>query len=93
MPNVRRRIVACSCDWVAAQFVRRDSSGWADERGVWEGSEGCCWRRRVSGRPGAEGAPRETEEEDVDDVNFEVWVFVVLVAWVEGGAMRRDWPD
>lgn len=46
----------------------------------------------VSGRPGAEGAPREVEEED-EDVNFEVWVFVVLVGWEAGGAMRRDWPD
>lgn len=45
----------------------------------------------VSGRPGAEGAPREMEEDE--DVNFEVWVFVVLVGWEAGGAMRRDWPD
>lgn len=44
----------------------------------------------MSGRPGAEGAPRETED---DDVSFEVCVFVVLVAWAAGGAMRRDWPD
>ena len=36
--------------------------------------------RRVSCRPGADGAPREEEE----------WVFEVEVGWAEGGAMRRD---
>ena len=44
----------------------------------------------MSGRPGADGAPREMEDEDV---RFEVWVFVVVFGWVAGGAMRREWPD
>ena len=44
--------------------------------------EFCREVRRVSWRPGAEGAPRGR-------VAFEV-VLVVLVAWEEGGAMRRD---
>ncbi len=41
--------------------------------------------RRVSWRPGAEGAPRERE-------SF-AWrvVLEVLVGWAAGGAMRRDW--
>lgn len=40
--------------------------------------------RRVSGRPGAEGAP-------VVGWGAVVVVFEVVVEWVEGGAMRRDW--
>jgi len=68
MPNVRRRIVDCRVDWVDCQFARRDSRGWVDDRSGDEEELDCCCRRRVSGRPGAEGAPRETE---VVGVNFE----------------------
>lgn len=47
--------------------------------------------RRVSCRPGAEGAPRSSEllvlvEESLDEVVLEV-----DEGWVAGGARRRDW--
>jgi len=40
--------------------------------------------RRVSGRPGAEGAPFES-------CVWRVVVLVVELGWPVGGAMRRDW--
>lgn len=46
-----------------------------------EGGGAVREERRVSWRPGAEGAPLEVVEE----------VFVVEVVWAVGGAMRRDW--
>ena len=49
----------------------------------------CSEVRSVSWIPGAEGAPRGREDWDCR-VAFEV-VLVVLVAWEEEGAMRRDW--
>lgn len=79
---------------MACQAVRRDSSGWVEERVgsdvLGEIGEVGFWRevRRVSCRPGAEGAPRGSEEVE-ERVDFEV-VLLVEVACVEGGAMRRD---
>ena len=61
--------------------------GWAGD-GLVVGMGGCRERfeRRVSGRPGAEGAVwwREGEVEVVVR-------FVVEVGWVVEGVMRRDW--
>lgn len=72
--------------------VRRASSGCADVRGAgvvcgevvarvvdW----GLREERRVSGRPGAEGAVRVVVERVVR--------FVVLVGWEGVGMRRRDW--
>lgn len=88
MPNVRRRRVDCRFAWVCCHWERRASRGCVEE--ICEADEECvCWeRRRVSGRPGAEGAPRETEEE-VEE-SLEDWVLVVVDGWAAGGAMRRD---
>jgi hypothetical protein len=56
---------------------------------VEEGGPRGAWRvmllRRVSGRPGAEGAPFETWDDGTREV-----VFVVEVGWEAGGAIRRD---
>lgn len=47
--------------------------------------------RRVSGRPGAEGAPLGRLVVLLDLlVAFVVVVLVVVVGWVDGGAMWRD---
>lgn len=47
--------------------------------------------RRVSGRPGAEGAPLcWTEGFEVAAPVADDDVLEVLVGWAEGGAMRRD---
>lgn len=45
----------------------------------------------MSGRPGAEGAPRETDDEGVVGVSLLGCVLVVEVGWVAAGVMRRDW--
>ena len=54
---------------------------------VVEGAGEVRFARRVSWRPGAEGAPLVSGVEEV-----EVWVvrFVVEEGWVAGGAIRRD---
>lgn len=72
---------------MAVQFRRRDSRGWVDE-----GCEVVVWeRRRVSGRPGAEGAPLGwVVVVVVDEEEVVVLVLEVVLAWEEGGAMRRD---
>lgn len=77
-------ILSESC--VDCQAARRDSSGCVDVVDCdWETlvdeSEGVGAReeRRVSWMPGAEGAPPVVE-----------LVLLVEVAWLEGGAMRRD---
>jgi hypothetical protein len=73
---------------VASQFLRRDSRGW-DEMGLVvpvavaevvreSRGEGPTPDRRVSCRPGAEGA----------DV---LWLWVNVEGWVSEGMMRRDW--
>lgn len=67
---------------MVCQFLRRDSRGWADSSwALPDAVVGLSWRerleRRVSCRPGAEGAPCEEV--------LEVWV-----GWVDAGAMRRD---
>lgn len=52
---------------------------------------GACWvmlSRRVSGRPGAEGAPFDGWGREM---GMRVVVLVVWVAGVVWGAMRRDW--
>ena len=54
--------------------VRRDSRGWVDVVGVGSEEEDV---RRVSERPGAEGAPWSV-------------VLVVEVGWEADGAMRSD---
>jgi hypothetical protein len=84
---------------VACQAVRRDSSGCVEERVglavLAETGVVGFWRdvRRVSCRPGAEGAPRGREEEEgVERTDLEVVLFVE-VAWGAGGAMRRDCWD
>lgn len=45
--------------------------------------------RRVSGRPGAEGAPLEGRGR-LMGISWRVVVLVVDVGWLAGGAMRRD---
>ena len=60
MPKLRRRRVCWRDSWVDVHEERRDSRGCVEE------SCGCCdevegevrEERRVSWRPGAEGAPR-----------------------------------
>jgi hypothetical protein len=85
--------------WVARQASRRASSGCVEEGMsaadglLVEEAVAVAGRvsllRRVSGRPGAEGAPLERLAECV------VWrraeVLVVEVRLPLGGAMRRDW--
>lgn len=74
---------------VAVQLARRDSRGCVDDVVEVEGERD---ERSVSGRPGAEGAPRSrslvlvVEEESLDEL-----VLVVLVGRADDGAMRRDW--
>ena len=71
MPKFRLSSVDCSEACVCCQFCRRASSGCVDVRlacGSWA-------RRSVSGRPGADGAPRDV----VEAANFEDCVLVVLV--------------
>jgi len=68
---------------VEVQLASRDSSG-CDELMV----EGVvlCERRRVSGRPGADGAPgMRTEVVSLVDC-----VLVVVVLWEAAGVMRRE---
>ena len=64
------------------QAARRASRGCVDVvRGAVEdedGRSGSRFERRVSWRPGADGAPL------FDDV------LVLEVGWLEGGAMRKD---
>jgi len=75
MPNVRLSMVFWRFCWVACHCVSRDSRGWADVNCGLEDS--VCWdNRKVSGRPGTDGAPRAM---DVVGVNFEVCVLVVVV--------------
>ena len=79
MPVLRRSRECCRASWVAVQLARRDSRGWVDcsccgasgEVVVVEVRE----ERRVSCRPGAEGAPRSRVE------GFLVLVLVVEVGW------------
>jgi hypothetical protein len=82
MPKLRRRRVCFRVSWVVVQAARRDSRGWVEEVVVdW----GMREARRVSGRPGAEGAEGWDFELEV------VVVLVVLVGWEGWGVMRRDW--
>lgn len=76
---------------VAVQFARRDSNGCGDETVV-EALLGSSEVRSVSGRPGAEGAPRSRSFPGavVEDESFAVLVLDVLRGWAEGGATRRD---
>lgn len=68
------------CHW-----VRRDSSGWVDDGWFGVLRLAVWWEsRRVSGRPGAEGAPREIGSEML----VLVLDFVVGLEWE--GTMRRD---
>lgn len=81
MPYVRRSVSSFSESCVERHAVRRDSSGCVED--VMVGSEEdevvrVVVVRRVSGRPGAEGAPRS------------VPVCVLLVGLAEAGTMRRD---
>lgn len=81
---------------MAVQLRRRDSRGWVEEgAGYVLGEvvvvvllEGVVrLARKVSCRPGAEGAPRVG---GVVVLEWEVRLVVVL-GWADGGAMRRDW--
>lgn len=60
---------------------------------VAEGGPDGAWAvilvRRVSGRPGAEGAPLEGCGREMG-ICWRVVVLVVEEGWFEGGAMRRD---
>ena len=56
-------------------------SGVGDDVVDVEGEAGVREDRRVSWRPGADGAPLEVDEE---------MVLFVEVEWLEWGAMRRD---
>jgi hypothetical protein len=88
MPNCRRRRLCCRVCCVACQAERRASSGCVDEE---EEICGCRDARRVSCRPGAEGAPAMLEEGVLEAPVLEVAVVLeVLVAWEGRGAMRRD---
>lgn len=85
---------------VAVQFCRRVSSGCADVMVVVVEDEaerlGCSDERSVSGRPGAEGAPRSRSSrlpELLVDESLLAAVLVVLVGCDAGGAMRRDWIE
>lgn len=84
------RVVSC----VAVQFDSRDSSGCADEELLLSpltDVSGCSDERSVSGRPGAEGAPRSRFLVDLLlDESLDVLVLEVLVGCVEDGARRRD---
>jgi hypothetical protein len=78
---------------VAVQFWRRDSRGCVVVGFAFDEAEEYKEERRVSCRPGAEGAPRSMES-----LLWVVWlesleavVFEVLVGCVAGGAMRRDY--
>ena len=72
---------------MAVHCVRRASRGCVDEVDVDTWGSGVREERRVSWRPGAEGAPRESSEVDEDFVE----VLVVDVGWEAEGTMRRDW--
>lgn len=68
-----------------------------DDVVVVEEVEGDRDDRSVSGRPGAEGAPRSRSLGPLDEVaavveeeSLEELVLVVLVGWADEGAMRRD---
>lgn len=84
-----------SCVWRHAS--RRASSGCAESgTSVVEEADGGpqgAWAvillRRVSGRPGAEGAPLEGRGR-VMGICWRVLVLVVSVGLLAGGAMRRD---
>ena len=54
-----------------------------------EGAGAVILLRRVSGRPGAEGAPLEGRGR-LMGISWRVEVFEVDVGWFAGGAMRRD---
>lgn len=69
------------------QAERRDSRGWVDVGWVVVGDVVWWERRRVSGRPGAEGAPRVMGSVAVVLV---LEVLVLVVAWEGWGVMRRD---
>lgn len=90
MPNCRRRRVDCSWDCVACQAERRDSRGWVLllEEAV-EEDGGCREARRVSCRPGAEGALREVLVDEAAVLVVAV-VLDVDLGWEARGAMRRD---
>lgn len=94
MPYARRRDSIFIASWVARHASRRASRGCVEEgmslrAGVLvDEAVAVAGRvilvRRVSGIPGAEGAPFESC----------VWRVVVLVVELglpDGGAMRRDW--
>jgi hypothetical protein len=96
IPYARRRDSIFSESWVARQASRRASNGCVEE-GIsaadgWLVEEAVAVAgrvsllRRVSGRPGAEGAPLERCV-----VCWRVEVLVVEVRLPLGGAMRRDW--
>jgi len=80
------RVASC----VAVQLARRVSRGCAE---LVVEVEGDREERKVSGRPGADGAPRSRSwllVVVVEVENLELDVLVVLVGWEDGGATRRD---
>lgn len=91
MPKLRRRIVLRSWDCVACQFCRRASRGWVEDGvGVFDVGVVECEVRSLSGIPGAEGAPGERVDVEGEEVNLEIWVFVVEVGWWGEGVILRD---
>ena len=61
----------------------------AAEEGGPEGAWAAILLRRVSGRPGAEGAPLEGRGREIG-ISWRVVVLVVEVRWLVGGAILRD---
>ena len=84
MPKVRRSVDMRSCSRVASQALSRASRGCAEvgavELEVASKGDGPTPARRVSCRPGAEGA---------EWLRSEMWVNVE--EWESAGTMRRDW--
>jgi len=67
MPKLRRSRFMRSDSCVAVHWARRDSRGCVDVMGDSPDEDVCDEKReerRVSGRPGAEGAPRSRCRED-----------------------------
>lgn len=80
------RVASC----VAVQFARRVSRGCAE---LVVEVEGDREERRVSGRPGADGAPRSRSwllVVVVEVESLELVVLLVLVGWEDSGATRSD---
>ena len=81
--------------WVWRQACSRASRGCEDagtpvcDDGGPEGAGWVIFSRRVSGRPGAEGAPLDGRGRQMG-ICWRVEVLVVEVGWLAGGAMRRD---